>query len=67
MYFVYVSMLVFMSAYYTYVSILLCIFSCLVVYIVDVGFCPSVLQYVSLFRYSIEALAVNEVDGLYFI
>ena len=57
----------------TYVSILLCIFSCLVVYIVDVGFCPSVdqvvtwLQYVSLFCYSIEALAVNEVDGLYFI
>ena len=25
------------------------------------------LQYVSLFCYSIEALAVNEVDGLYFI
>ena len=33
----------------TCVSILLCIFSCLVVYIVDVGFYPSVLQYVSLF------------------
>ena len=35
----------------TCVSTLLYIFSCFVVYmyIVDVGFCPSVLQYVSLF------------------
>ena len=24
------------------------------------------LQYVSLFRYSIEAIVVNEIDGLYF-
>ena len=48
-----------------YYCIFLVVWWCII--IVDVGFCPSVLQYVTLFCYSIEALAVNEVDGLYFI
>ena len=52
----------------TYVSIhvLLCIFSCLVM-LDSIPVWIRWLQYVSLFCYSIEAPAVNEVDGLYFI